>query len=43
VKSRFDALLHFDEPDCGEHFAALEQPVLFVDEICTTFRSVRGG
>lgn len=42
AQSRFDTLLHFNEPARGGHFAALEQPGLFVDELRRTFRSVRG-
>jgi len=41
AESRFDTLLHFNEPARGGHFAAIEQPGLFVDELRTTFRSVR--
>lgn len=38
---RFANLVHFNELDRGGHFAALEQPALFVDEVRTTFRSLR--
>jgi len=43
AESRFDTLLHFNEPARGGHFAALEQPGLFVDELRTTFRRIRGA
>jgi len=38
---RFAHLVHFNELDRGGHFAALEQPVAFVDEVRATFRSLR--
>jgi len=38
---RFPNLLHFNEPARGGHFAAMEQPGLFVDEVRLTFRSLR--
>ena len=41
AESRFSKLIHFHELDRGGHFAALEQPDLFVDEIRETFKSVR--
>ena len=41
AQSRFDTLLHFNEPERGGHFAALEQPGLFVEELRSTFRSLR--
>ena len=41
AERRFANLVHFNELDRGGHFAALEQPALFVDEIRTTFRSLR--
>ena len=41
AERRFANLVHFNEPDRGGHFAALEQPALFVDEVRTTFRSLR--
>lgn len=37
----FAKLVHFNELDRGGHFAALEQPDLFVDEVRSTFRSLR--
>ncbi|PZU56830.1 MAG: epoxide hydrolase [Sphingobium sp.] len=34
-------IIHWNELDKGGHFAALEQPDLFVDEVRTCFRTVR--
>ena len=42
AESRFSRLIHFKELDRGGHFAALEQPQLFVDELRETFQSLRG-
>ncbi|WP_405573754.1 epoxide hydrolase [Streptomyces phaeochromogenes] len=41
VERRYSNVVHFNEPEVGGHFAALEQPALFVDEVRTTFRSLR--
>jgi epoxide hydrolase len=41
AERRFANLVHFNELDRGGHFAALEQPASFVDEVRTTFRSLR--
>ena len=41
AESRFSRLIHFKELDRGGHFAALEQPGLFVDELRETFQSLR--
>ncbi|MEG3164399.1 epoxide hydrolase [Sphingomonas sp. PB2P19] len=41
AESRFATLLHFGELERGGHFAALEQPAPFVDEVRATFRNVR--
>ena len=41
AESRFSQLIHFHELDRGGHFAALEQPDLFVDEVRETFKSLR--
>ncbi len=41
AESRFTDLRHFDELDRGGHFAAFEQPELFVDEVRAAFRSMR--
>jgi pimeloyl-ACP methyl ester carboxylesterase len=43
AESQFATLLHFNEPDRGGHFAALEQPGSFVDELRATFRSLRNA
>jgi pimeloyl-ACP methyl ester carboxylesterase len=37
----FDDLHYFHEVDRGGHFAAMEQPALFVDEVRAGFRSLR--
>lgn len=39
--SRFEKLIHFNELDRGGHFAALEQPDLFVQEVRSTFMKLR--
>lgn len=41
AESRFTDLRHFNELDRGGHFAAFEQPELFVDEVRAAFRSMR--
>lgn len=41
AERRFAKLIHFNELDGGGHFAALEQPDLFVDEVRSTFRTLR--
>lgn len=41
AEPRFAWLIHFNELAHGGHFAAWEQPVAFVDEVRTTFRSLR--
>ncbi len=41
AETRFANLVHFNELERGGHFAALEQPASFVDEVRTTFRYVR--
>ena len=41
AQSRFANLVHFHERERGGHFAALEQPQAFVDEVRTTFRALR--
>ena len=35
-------LIHWNELDRGGHFAAFEQPALFVGELRTCFRTLRG-
>ena len=41
AERRFANLVHFNELDRGGHFAALEQPALFADEVRATFQSLR--
>ncbi len=41
AEQRFSKLVHFNELDQGGHFAAMEQPDRFVDEIRATFASLR--
>ena len=38
---RFLDIRYWNEPDRGGHFAAFEQPDLFVDEVRAFFRLVR--
>ena len=38
---RYPNIIHWNEPDKGGHFAAFEQPELFVTEVRDCFRSVR--
>jgi pimeloyl-ACP methyl ester carboxylesterase len=41
VERRFTDLRYWSEPAVGGHFAALEQPEVFVDEVRAFFRLVR--
>ena len=41
AESRFSRLVHFNELERGGHFAAMEQPERFVDEVRETFESLR--
>jgi pimeloyl-ACP methyl ester carboxylesterase len=41
AEKRFRDIRHWNEPDRGGHFAAFEQPELFVDELRSFFRHVR--
>ncbi len=41
AERRFTDIRHWGEPDRGGHFAALEQPELFVDELRAFFRQLR--
>jgi pimeloyl-ACP methyl ester carboxylesterase len=41
ARTRFTDLRWFGEPERGGHFAAFEQPALFVDEVRGFFRTVR--
>ncbi|MFZ4519113.1 MAG: epoxide hydrolase family protein [Microthrixaceae bacterium] len=42
AEKRFPDLRHFNELDRGGHFAAFEQPELFIGEIRDAFRTMRG-
>jgi pimeloyl-ACP methyl ester carboxylesterase len=42
VEARFTDLRYFNEVERGGHFAAFEQPEIFVDEVRSFFRLVRG-
>jgi len=41
AEKRFSNLIHWNELDRGGHFAALEQPEMFLEEIRTCFRPLR--
>jgi pimeloyl-ACP methyl ester carboxylesterase len=41
AEKRFSNLIHWNELDCGGHFAALEQPELFLGEVRNCFRTLR--
>jgi pimeloyl-ACP methyl ester carboxylesterase len=41
AEQRLSNIVHWGTPPKGGHFAALEQPVLFVDEVRETFRTIR--
>jgi pimeloyl-ACP methyl ester carboxylesterase len=41
VERRFRDLRHYNELDRGGHFAAFEQPELFIDEVRAFFGRVR--
>jgi pimeloyl-ACP methyl ester carboxylesterase len=41
AKRRYANIQHWNELDRGGHFAAFEQPELFVNELQTFFRLVR--
>ncbi|MAE94058.1 MAG: epoxide hydrolase [Deltaproteobacteria bacterium] len=41
AEKRFTNLIHWNELDKGGHFAAFEQPELYVEEIRTCFRQLR--
>ena len=41
AERQYTNIIHWNELDRGGHFAALEQPELFVDEVRATFRSLR--
>jgi pimeloyl-ACP methyl ester carboxylesterase len=41
AERQFTDIRHWGEPELGGHFAAFEQPALFVDEVRSFFRTVR--
>jgi pimeloyl-ACP methyl ester carboxylesterase len=41
AERRFSNLIHWNEPDRGGHFAALEQPDIFIQEVRDCFRALR--
>jgi pimeloyl-ACP methyl ester carboxylesterase len=41
AEKRFSNLIHWNELERGGHFAALEQPETFIDELRTCFRALR--
>ncbi len=41
AEKHFGELLHFNELDRGGHFAAMEEPDLYVTEVRDCFRSLR--
>ena len=41
AEEAYPNLIHYNKLDKGGHFAAWEQPELFVDEVRTGFRSLR--
>ncbi|WP_214406754.1 epoxide hydrolase family protein [Pseudonocardia lacus] len=43
LERRFTDLRHWSEQPTGGHFASLEQPEVFVDELRTFFRPLRGS
>ena len=43
AERKYPNLIHWNELDRGGHFAAFEQPAVFVDELRTAFRSIRSG
>jgi pimeloyl-ACP methyl ester carboxylesterase len=42
AEKRFEKLVHWNERSKGGHFAALEQPEAFVEEVRACFRHARG-
>ena len=43
AEARFTNLHYWNEPERGGHFAAFEQPAIFVDELRASFRPLRNG
>ena len=41
IEQRFTDLRHWSEPSTGGHFASLEQPEVYLDELRTFFRPLR--
>jgi pimeloyl-ACP methyl ester carboxylesterase len=41
AEKRFEKLVYFNELDKGGHFAAFEQPELYVNEVRSCFRKLR--
>jgi hypothetical protein len=41
VEQRFTDLRYWSEPSVGGHFASMEQPEVFVDEVRAAFRTMR--
>ena len=41
AERRFTDIRHWNELDAGGHFAAFERPDVFVDEVRTSFRTMR--
>ena len=41
AESRFARLVHYNKLERGGHFAAMEQPAAFAEELRTTFRALR--
>jgi microsomal epoxide hydrolase len=41
AEARFANLVHFNELERGGHFAALEQPAIFVEEVRACFRKMK--
>lgn len=43
AERQYPNIIHWNELDRGGHFAAFEQPELFVEEVRTAFRTLRRG
>lgn len=43
AEKRFSNIIHWNNLDVGGHFAAMEQPATFVNELRTCFRQLRGA
>jgi hypothetical protein len=41
MEQRYLDMVYWSEPPCGGHFAAWEQPTLFVEELRKCFRLMR--